>query len=197
MIELQLVYEPLLRAWRRAAGEMENSRPMMRGVAGIMFRAVEDNFKEEGRPKWKPLASSTLLSYQAGGRDWKRLASGKKRSIGAVKFSPWGGKILQRSGQLAGSIVQRSDGQMALVGSNKVYARIQQLGGRTPAHVIRAKNKRALSFGGIVVRQVNHPGSNIPARPYLHLTPRDLRDMVLEARRFYALTLARNGLQTV
>lgn len=196
MIELQITYEPVLRAWRRAAAEMGNTAPLMRSVAGIMFRAVEDNFAEEGRPKWKPLASSTRLAYQVGGKDWKRLTSGRRRSIGAVKFSPWSGRILQRSGQLAGSIVQRSDANSAVVGSNKVYARIHQMGGNTRPHTIRAKTKRALSFGGIVVRQVSHPGSNIPARRFLRLTAGDLRHMVLEARRVYAVALARNGLHS-
>lgn len=197
MIQLDLVYQPLLAAWRRAAAEMGNARPLMRSMAGIMFRAVEDNFAEEGRPKWKPIQPSTLLSYQVKGKDWKRLTSGKQRSIGSVKFSPWSGRILQRSGQLAGSIVQAFDANQAVVGSNKEYAAIQNFGGRTKPHVIRAKNKRALSFGGIVVRQVNHPGSDIPARPYLRLTPRDLRDMVEDSRLFYAKALARNGLQVV
>ena len=55
--------------------------------------------------------------------------------------------------------------------------------------MIRPKNKRALSFGGIVVRSVNHPGSNIPARPFLRLTPGDLRDIVLEANGFVRLRM--------
>lgn len=175
MIELDIEYEPVLRAWRRAAGVMGDTRPLMRGVAGIMFRAVEDNFADEGRPRWKDLHLGTKAS---------RAKEGK-----------WPGKILQRSGGLASSIVQAFDRQSAVVGTNKVYAAIQQFGGRTKPHVIRAKNKRALSFGGIVVRQVNHPGSNIPARPYLRLTPRDLRDLVDGARLFYWKALARNGLQ--
>lgn len=191
MIELQLEYEPVLRAWRRAAEAMGNTRPLMRDMAGIMHRAVEDNFEEEGRPKWKDLASSTKLSYQMRGGDWKALRGGGSVSVGA-----FGGRILQRSGQLAASIVQSFDAQMAVVGTNKVYAAIHQFGGRTKPHVIRPKNKRALSFGGIVVRQVNHPGSNIPARPFLLLAPRDLRDMVEASRLHYARALARNGLRT-
>lgn len=43
MIEAKLVYQPVLRAMRRAADEMGNSRPLMRSVAGIMMRAVEDS----------------------------------------------------------------------------------------------------------------------------------------------------------
>lgn len=60
--------------------------------------------------------------------------------------------------------------------------------------MIRARNKRALSFGDIVVRQVNHPGSKIPARNALRMTPRDLRDIVEESQRFYNRAIARNGL---
>lgn len=175
MIELSLEYEPVLRALHRAAAEMRNPTPMMRSLAGIMLQAVEDNFAEEGRPKWVDLHPGTKLSRSIEGK--------------------WPGKILQRSGQLAASIVQAYDVNTAVVGTNKVYGAIHQFGGRTKPHVIRAKNKRALSFGGIVVRQVNHPGSNIPARPYLRLSPRDVRDMVETARGFYWKALARNGLQ--
>jgi len=176
MIEAKLEYQPVLRAMRRAADEMGNGRPLMRSVAGIMMRAVEDNFEQEGRPKWKDLHPGTKLSRQ--------------------KQNTWPGKILQRSGGLASSIQQQFDGQSAVVGTNKVYAAIQNFGGRTSPHVIRPKTKRALSFGGIVVRQVNHPGSNIPARPFLRLTPGDLRDIVIAAQQHYNQALARNGLHS-
>lgn len=176
MIEARLEYQPVLRAMRKAADEMGRGRPMMRSVAGIMMRAVEDNFEQEGRPKWKDLHPGTKAARARDGT--------------------WPGKILQRSGGLASSIQQDFDDRQAVVGTNKVYAAIQQFGGKTKAHVIRPKTKRALSFGGIVVRSVSHPGSDIPARPYLRLTPRDLRDIVETARSHYARALARNGLQS-
>ncbi len=153
-------------------------------VAGIMARAVEDNFAQEGRPKWKDLAASTKLSYQMSGNAWKAAKAGQ-----AGKMQPFGGRILQRSGQLAASIQTSFGNNTAVVGTNKVYAAIQQFGGRTRPHIIRPKNKRALSFGGIVVRSVNHPGSNIPARPFLKLTPGDLRDIVLQANGFVQLSM--------
>lgn len=172
MIEAKLEYKPVLNALRRAANEMTNTRLLMRSVAGIMFRAVEDNFEQEGRPKWKDLHPGTKQGRHLQGT--------------------WPGKILQRSGSLASSIVQDFDGTRAIVGTNKIYGPIHQFGGKTKAHVIKARNKRALSFGGIVVRQVNHPGSNIPARPYLRLTPRDMRDIVLAANGFYQAAIDRN-----
>lgn len=77
------------------------------------------------------------------------------------------GKVLQLSGQLAGSILPFHGANYAGVGSNKIYAAIHQFGGKTRPHTIRPKNKKALAFGGGVFKQVQHPGSNIPARPFL------------------------------
>ena len=172
MIEVHIDYAPAIDALKRAAAAMADARPLMRSVAGIMQRAVEDNFARQGRPAWQDLHPGT--------------------KAGRVKQGTWPGKILQRSGRLAASVVQRSDAASASVGTNVAYAAIQQLGGRTRAHVIRPRDKRALSFGGIVVRQVNHPGSNIPARPFLALTPADLEDVAGEARRHLARALERS-----
>jgi phage virion morphogenesis protein len=176
MIEARLEYQPVLKALRKAADEMGNSRPLMRSIAGIMLRAVEDNFEQEGRPKWKDLQPGTKMARTRDGT--------------------WPGKILQRSGGLASSIQQLFTEREAVVGTNKIYAAIQNFGGKTSPHVIRPRTKRALSFGGIVVRSVNHPGSEIPARPYLRLTPGDMRDIMEASRNHYARALARNGLQS-
>lgn len=80
---------------------------------------------------------------------------------------------LQQSGRLRNSVVRAVDKTSATVGTNLVYAGIHQLGGKTKPHVIKARNKKALRFGGRFVKSVNHPGSKIPARPYLVLTEPD------------------------
>jgi phage virion morphogenesis protein len=79
-----------------------NLSPVMRQIAGIMLDAVEENFEQEGRPRWQ-------------------------RSKRAEKV---GGKTLQKSGQLAASISQKYDARSARVGTNKVYAAIHQFGGK-------------------------------------------------------------------
>ncbi|NTU42937.1 MAG: phage virion morphogenesis protein [Nitrospirales bacterium] len=85
--------------------------PAMRQIAGIMMRAVEDNFEAEGRPKWPGLRPSTIKQRQREGK--------------------WPGKMLQKSaGGLASSISRRSDSSSATVGTNKVYAAIHQFGGK-------------------------------------------------------------------
>jgi phage gpG-like protein len=54
-----------------------------------------------------------------------------------------------------------------IIGSNLIYAAIHQWGGKTKAHEIRARHAKALRFNGRFFKSVKHPGSEIPARPFL------------------------------
>lgn len=62
-------------------------------------------------------------------------------------------------------------------GTNVEYAAIHQFGGRTPARTIVPRYGRALFWPGArhPVRRVRHPGSLIPARPFLGLDDDDRR----------------------
>lgn len=112
-------------------------KPLMKNIAGTMADAVEENFKQEGRPEWAKLKDSTIkLRTQKG---------------------YWPGKILQMRGELAASITSNYDESSAIVGTNKEYARIHQLGGDT------GKNKK----------------TKIEARPYLKLEEKEL-DSILK-----------------
>jgi len=84
--------------------------PVMRDISQFMLDSVEENFEQEGRPKWKPLKSSTIKQRKREGY--------------------WPGKILQRSGQLASSIQTAYSRNTASVFTNKLYAAIHQLGGK-------------------------------------------------------------------
>jgi phage virion morphogenesis protein len=77
-------------------------------------------------------------------------------------------KLLVKRGTLRRSITFNAfpDGSV-IIGSNLVYARIHQEGGNTKAHDIKARNAHALTFLGIYRKHIQHPGSAIPARPYL------------------------------
>lgn len=87
------------------------------------------------------------------------------------------GKPLMDSGRLHTSITPWHDNDAAAVGTNVVYAAIQNFGGKTKPHVIRPRNRRALRFNGRYAAKVNHPGSDIPARPFLTLTDQDLEEI--------------------
>lgn len=140
MIEIKVRDQPIVAALGRLQSATRDMSPVMSMIAQELERQTEKNFAEEGRPKWMGIQPRK-------GRN--------------------GGMILQDSGQLAASVTSSHDATSATIGSNKIYAAIHQFGGKTKPHVIRARNKQALAFGGIVRKSVNHPGSNIPARPFL------------------------------
>lgn len=111
--------------------------PVMRKIAGIMSDAVEENFAKEGRPdRWPPLALSTIKQREKQGH--------------------WPGQMLQRTGSLASSISSEYNATSATVGTNKIYAAIQQFGGMA-------------GRGGRV---------RIPARPFLALDEDDMKEII-------------------
>lgn len=158
MLEIKIEDEKLVKPLQRLIQNIQNASPIMQMLAGDMLDAVEENFAREGRPKWLGLKPGTIASRQASGN--------------------WPGKILQRSGQLAAANTAFHTQDTAGVSNNKKYAAIQHFGGQTAPHVIRPRNKKALAFGGRVVAKVNHPGSKIPARPFMMVTDADQESMI-------------------
>lgn len=132
-IEIKLDNKKVEEALLELAQKTSNLRPLMKNIAGIMADSTEENFKEEGRPKWQELSEKTKTARKKTGH--------------------YPGQILQVSGQLALSITTQYDDTSAVIGSNKVYATIQQLGGQA------GSNKKV----------------NIPARPYLNLSENDCK----------------------
>lgn len=111
---------------------------------------------------------------------WPVLASGKPAR-------------LRDTGTLAKSIRVISSGPAgALVGTDRKYAAIHQLGGLIPPHTIRPKRGKALVWPGAAhpVAKVDHPGGKIPARPFFPFystgrpTPRAITELerILRAR---------------
>jgi len=92
------------------------------------------------------------------------------------------GAVLQRrSGRLASSIVQEIDGLTASVGFDPAavpYGAAQEFGADIRAHLIAAKNARALSFvvagKRVFARRVMFPGAHLPERSFLRSALTDL-----------------------
>lgn len=174
MIEISIQTDEMEAALRRILDAVANASPVMGEISHIMWDAVEENFRQEGRPHWLGLAPSTLQARVGG-------ELGKKRGI--QKSGAWSlkvgqrvarsVKILQASGRLASSITPSHDATSATVGTNVIYAAIQNFGGQTSPHTIVPRNGKALRFGGVFAKRVNHPGSKIPARPFLTITAGD------------------------
>lgn len=106
MIKLELDDAALRKRLQHLVDANANLAPLMRSIAHFMHDRVEENFAQEGRPKWAPLSPVTV--EQRGSAH----------------------PILQRSGQLAASIEAHSDETSAIVGTNKVYGPTMQFGAK-------------------------------------------------------------------
>src|SRR4051812_3838238 len=107
---------------------------------------------------------------------------------GRVRAKLSGSVLSVRSGKLLASIrhemVENATQIYGRVYSMGVpYAGIHEHGGQTRAHIIRAVNAKALRFqmGGetVFAKEVHHPGSKIPARPYLSSSLAEMRDRIV------------------
>ena len=141
-----------IRGVRRLAQKLDNPRPAFDAIGALLVDSAKERFEREAGP---------------GGVPWKKSRRAEEE----------GGRTLRDSGRLFDSITHNVLSDGVEVGTNVVYAAIHQLGGRTPPRVIRPKNKRALYWPGArhPVKSVNHPGSDIPARPFLGVDEGDRR----------------------
>lgn len=145
-----------------------NLRPVMQTVGEIVRTSVERNFAASGRPAWLP--------------------SGRVKREGGQTLSKTG--RLRRSFSLPEAITAGDD--YVAVGTDVIYAAIHQFGGKTPPRTIVPLQKKALFWPGAKhpVKSVQHPGSKIPARPFLMVQAEDwteirhaINDYLLAIRR--------------
>jgi len=155
----------------------------LRKIAEQLKRSVKDNFGAGGR-------YSQAGSMMGGESKWLPLKHQRLTRTGKVsaKQSP-----LIKSGGLKNTIYAKVMGNSIEIGSPKKYAAIHQFGGKTRPHEIRARNGKALKFfpGGagsqpVLRKAVKHPGSVIPARPFLVIQQSDMD--YIKARLLYHLT---------
>ena len=133
----------------------ENPRQPLEEIGQLMVRSIRKNFREGGRPKKWP----------------KSKRAGENRST------------LVKSSHLMRSVHARVEARRVLIGPNKIYARIHQLGGiikQTPT----AKQRKyfwAMYYqhghdpkwkASAMARQIR---IKIPARPYLVFQREDRR----------------------
>jgi len=167
MIEIEIKTLDWQKNHSRAAQGWEQRGSLMRLIAGRLHQAVDENFNSQGRPAWAGLKPGSQLS-RAG-------ALTKRGQVSQARFDKHvrNHKILQNTGRLRNSITETSDNDSARVGTNVAYAAIHNFGGQTAAHMIYPRHKKALAWatGAYPVKSVKHPGSRIPARPFMQLTP--------------------------
>lgn len=137
---LRITRNTITPSLRRRARQLSDRRPLLKTMGEYTVQHTKRAFNEPGlRPA-----------------PWPNLKSGGPSRLRK-------NNVLSRSPR-----VIMVDNGKAVVGSDRRYAAIHQLGGKTRPHIIKAKNGKALHWPGArhPVKQVNHPGSKIPARPY-------------------------------
>ena len=169
MIEIKIENTGVLDAFNRLLELGNDMSLVMRVIAGVLHDRTEQNFADESGPLGK----------------WPALKD-KKRADGM---------ILQDTGRLISSITTQSDHNSASIGTNVIYAAIQQLGGtiskpsqsRLVRHRADKKGNllRSEHLGGKGLIFAKNSDKNavsrwfgqeaheidIPARPYLPVTP--------------------------
>nr|WP_296986071.1 phage virion morphogenesis protein [uncultured Desulfovibrio sp.] len=163
-IEVNLDSAEVDAALTRLVHAMNDTTPLMMGLAQVMAEASERAFETETDP--------------ITGARWPSLTPDYKRQRTEAGHS---GLMLQRTRNLHTSMHQEYGHLYARYGTNVTYAAIQCFGGITRAHWIRPRDKKALAWrkGGksYVRRAVFHPGSEIPRRRFLGVGPHDKQDM--------------------
>ncbi|WP_175922085.1 phage virion morphogenesis protein [Burkholderia latens] len=135
IVEIEIDDSRYAATMARVRALMQDASPVTALIAGLMADAVEENFAQQGRPKWLGLSPKTL----------KR----RREEAGT-------GKILQRSGRLASSITPAHDATTARVGTNVVYAAIHQFGGTIQRHPISGYVRLRKGRDGMIMRQADH-----------------------------------------
>lgn len=127
--------------FQRLVGGLHNTTPLMRAIAGIFEAETEANLSAEGRPHWLGLAPSTV----------------RRRT----KAGTWPGKMLQASGGLAASVSTNFSRTEAVIGSNKVYALIQQVGGKINRAAYSTKVRHRTDAKGELLRTGHFKGKGL------------------------------------
>ncbi|MDR1128210.1 MAG: phage virion morphogenesis protein [Treponema sp.] len=142
-VKLDDQFQAILDALTRAAKPdlVAISRAMGEELEAVSNQAFEDEADPVTGAKWEPLKHP--------------------REDGSA------GHLLRAQSNLFFSRRHIDTPEGTTLGSHLIYARIHQEGGQIPAHTIKPVQAKALRFNGRFAKQVNHPGSRIPARPYM------------------------------
>ena len=176
MLQIQISGDrQVLQVLGEMAGKLDDMRPLLAEIGEEMVERTKQRFATltapDGTP-WAANAQSTFDQYLdrfAGSRkkDGTLSKKGQERKAGKKPLTG-------ETGALRGTINYQLQGSNTVsIGSPMPYAPYHQHG--TKPHTIVPRNKKALAFGGIVVRKVNHPG--FPARPFLGFSDADQSDI--------------------
>lgn len=167
---LDLTYDdrtqPIVNALKRVIKADKNPLPLHNQIGEYLVRSTQDRFDDQVSPegsRWQSIDPVTMA--------FKRIK-----------------KILTESSRLRDSVVYQATDDNIEWGTNVIYGGIHQDGGKTKAHDIRAKKGGGLMFPGLdhPLKVVHHPGSIIPARPFIGISDEDAGEILDRIHDYYA-----------
>lgn len=144
MIRIEITGDTVTPALDRLSAAMSDLTPVMQDIGELLIRSTRERFVEGKSPEgaaWAPKSPTTLAAYA-------------RRGVNAPR------PLIGETGRLGREISYQAGPQSVEVGSNLIYAAVQQFGAAQGAFGRTAR-------GGPI------PWGNIPARPYLGLSPED------------------------
>lgn len=136
IMEITVQSSAIEEALDRLARSARSLEPAMRDIGGLLEKETDDNFRAQGRPRWRPLSQTTILNRLMG-----RDGEGNRRGISSIltrdgnlrararRRLEGGLTILQDTGTLRGSIRASPGRYSVTIGSVLEYAAIHQFGG--------------------------------------------------------------------
>lgn len=151
LFEMKFQADHLQRALTAARHEIEHPEMLLDSIGESLLRVNRDRHNAGLAPdgsKWKELAPMTLLESRKGG-------------------------ILAKSGRMLQSFQYQVHGDTLMLdfdGATESMRAAWHHSGTKP-YTITPKKAKALKFGGMYRKRVNHPG--LPSRPLVGLPPSD------------------------
>ena len=146
MFSVELKAETLNAGLAELEANVTDWTPVMEQIGEYLVMSTKERFKKGESPdgaKWAPKSASTLARYGA-------------RKSNRVDVRP----LFGPSGSLSSQIFHEAGPAHVAVGSNLIYAAVQQFGAGKGAF-------------GTMANGSPIPWGNIPARPFLGLSPED------------------------
>ena len=129
----------------RLARAARDLHPAMRDIGGLLEKETDDNFRAQGRPRWKPLSQATILNRLMG-----KTRDGKSKGIAS---------ILRKDGNLLASAQRKLDGGLAILQDTGVLRGSIRVYSDRDSVTIGAARVKTKAGRGKKVR--------IPARPFI------------------------------
>lgn len=169
MITIEIDDQQVRQAFTRLVASAKSPRPVLEQIGELLIDSTKQRFATSTAPdgsRWAQNADITLLRYLGQFKSSFRKKDGGLTQKGASRL---GAKkpLIGETGRLSGQIFSKVEGAgVLLVGSTREYAAAQQFGMKK-------------GFAGTNKRGSPIPWGNIPARPFLGISPKD-QSMILD-----------------